>query len=291
MQSISEEHKSSLDAFVTAIKGGQMTREESLAWLDTKIEQEEAKPYAQRNYSWIATLEKLHYELRTNHTYISRKEESLKEIKERLAADDRKKVRLRPVRRLVAVMAVAMIVVVGGELLLHKEWLYGKPSEDEQQYIIQGNSVDPKLIANGTADTEDTREHITTTNLDHAIMVLGYTPQLPTWVPDGWKLMSYYVNRSDSMSLFVVSFCSEIQDKLLKYEVRSYSNTDVVNEALEQDSYGEKYSIFGSDAYYKTNMETAAIVWINDMELYSITGPLEKETLIRMQESIGGGKR
>jgi|LSQX01.2.fsa_nt_gb hypothetical protein len=286
MKSTPEEHKSSFDAFVTAIKGGQMTREEGLVWLDAKIKQEEAMPYAQRDYSWIATLEKLHYELRTNHTYISRKEESLKEIRERLAADDRKKARLRPVRRLVAVMAAALIVVVGAELMLHKEWLYGKPSEDEQQYIIRGNSVDPALISGGVADSEDTLERITTTNLDHAIMVLGYTPKLPTWVPDGWGLQSYYAQRSQSKQWFFASYQNKAHDKLIKYEIYRYSDSEIVKEELEQDGIGEMLKIAGDNAYYKENIDTASIVWIENMELLSIHGSLDRETLIKIKESI-----
>ena len=280
-----------LDQVKSALSSGALTREEMIGRLKGAIIEEERKPHGESDRKLIVLYGRILYELETGKPYVSAKDDALRQVKARLAADDQRRVRLRPIKRIAVVLTAMVVLVTGVEVFLHRERLFGRPSEDEQRYIIKGNSVDPELISSGVADSEDTIDRITTKNLDHAIMVLGYTPQLPSWVPDGWTLKNYYANRSDSMSLFSVSFHSKTQNKLLKYEVRSYSDVTMVNEELEQDGDGEKISISGSEAYYKTNLETTAIVWNNDMKLYSVTGPLDKETLMRIQESIDGGTR
>ena len=180
-----------LEAVKSALSSGALTREEMISRLKGAIIVEERKAYGESNRQLIELYGRILYELETGKPYVSRKDEALRQVKARLAADDQRKVWVRPMKRVALALATLLVLVAGAEVVLHREWLFGRPSDDEQQYIIQGKSIDPGLVVEGQANLEDAFERITTNNLEHAIMVLGYTPLAPTWVPEDWVFESY----------------------------------------------------------------------------------------------------
>lgn len=287
MESRYEERFSSLGACMTAISSGQVTREELVAQIEKAVRIEEEKPYEHRDYELITKLEKLGYELRTSHVYASRKEESLRQIKARLIADgEQAKPYVRRFKRLTIVLAAMLVLIIGAEVFLHRAWLFGKPSKDGQRYIIQGMNIDPGIIVDGQADMDDAFERITTKNLDNIVIMLGYKPKLPTWLPSGWKLRTYYAQRFETMTWFVASYENASAETLLNYEERRYLNANRARAEMEQDDIGEKINVSGKSVYFRTNIYSASIVWTDELVLRNVVGPLDKETLIRIQESI-----
>lgn len=132
--------------------------------------------------------------MRTGKVYVSRKEECKKALKQRLSQEVRHRSKKQNVLWRGALAAFALIVLaVGVEMLLHREWLEGASTDDGQQYVVQGQEMDPGIISEGIADNEPHIGELTTTNLDEAIKFLGFDPDLPTWMPDGWKLVNYEV--------------------------------------------------------------------------------------------------
>ena len=283
---INQSEKKSIESVKAAIASGKLTREEIMKRLRGAIAQEERKPIEQQDHEQIMLYDQLLYELETGKRYVSRREEALRAAKAHLAELDQRKARLRPVKWIAVILAAMLVLVVGAEVLLHREWLFGKPSEDGQQYIIQGEKIDPGLVAESNADIDDSFERITTNSFDHAVMVLGYTPHVPTWVPDGWQFQSYYARKSETMTWFVVSYQNVKYENLLNYEERRYNNADYAKNEIEQDASGEVINVSGKTAYYRTNMNSSSIAWTNKLMLHNIVGPIDKPSLIKMRESI-----
>lgn len=71
--------------------------------------------------------------------------------------------------RAVAVAAAILVLVVVGDGILNREWLFGHSSDDEQQYAIQGQVIDPGLVEDGNASGEDAAGVLTTTDWDAAV--------------------------------------------------------------------------------------------------------------------------
>lgn len=106
-----------LDQVKSALSSGALTRDEMIGRLKGAIIEEERKPYGESDRQLIVQYGRILYELETGAPYVSRKEEALRQVKARLAADDQKKARLRPVKRLAIVLASMLLLVIGGELV------------------------------------------------------------------------------------------------------------------------------------------------------------------------------
>lgn len=80
----------------------------------------------------------------------------------------------------------------------HFEWLTGSSTKDEQQYVINGVTVDPKLVVNGNAeDSNNIFARVDTSDMDEVTALLGYTPDTPT------ALFKKFCKRD---------FCDEVRD-------------------------------------------------------------------------------
>ena len=62
-----------------------------------------------------------------------------------------------------------LVLAVLGDGILKREWLSGNSTEDEQQYAIQGQSIDPGLVEEGVAAWKAGVDMVGTT-------LSGYTP-------------------------------------------------------------------------------------------------------------------
>ena len=98
------------------------------------------------------------------------------------------------------------VLVVVGDGILNREWLFGHSSDDEQQYAIQGQVIDPGLVEDGNASGEDAAGVLTTTDWDAAVAFLGMEPTVPTRLPEGWSVKQYHATRFDDELILNVSY-------------------------------------------------------------------------------------
>ena len=93
------------------------------------------------------------------------------------------------------VFAVALLVAVltGADILLTKRQINVSHSPDHEQIVYDGTMTMPGISEVAGADAQtDTVQELTTKNWDEAVAFLGYVPEMPTWIPDGWVLDEYY---------------------------------------------------------------------------------------------------
>ena len=159
-----------LQAIKEALKNGSITKEQLFTRLSNAVEQEYQKPVSEQDVAFLFACQDILDEMRTGKVYVSRKEECKKALKQRLSQEVRQRSKKQNVLWRGALAAVALIVLaVGVEMLLHREWLEGASTDDGQQYVVQGQEMDPGIISEGIADNEPHIGELTTTNLDEAI--------------------------------------------------------------------------------------------------------------------------
>ena len=84
-----------------------------------------------------------------------KRKENQAALMRRLERKRRRTAALRMGTRAAAAFAVILVLAVLGDGILKREWLSGNSTEDEQQYAIQGQSIDPGLVEEGVAAGDD----------------------------------------------------------------------------------------------------------------------------------------
>ena len=214
--------------------------------------------------------------MRTGKVYVSRKEECKKALKQRLSQEVRQRSKKQNVLWRGALAAVALIVLaVGVEMLLHREWLEGASTDDGQQYVVQGQEMDPGIISEGIADNEPRTGELTTTNLDEAIKFLGFDPDLPTWMPDGWKLVNYEVGVVTDEATIKVIYAKN--ETMLIFSQTRYTNLDNAYASFEQTAEGQSIKIGDAEVYQSKNINRKRYNWKRENDIFSLAGKISNE--------------
>ena len=285
MDSSRDDQNLTMDAIRAAIDSGDLSREEIMRRIRGARGKEEMKPKQERRTDLILMYERLLYELRTGKPYVSRKEENKHKLFARLAAEEERSRKTQPIKRVAAILAALLVLLMGGELV-RRQWLSGKPSDDGQQYIIQGGKIDPSLIPGGQADPIPETRRMTITNLDDAPELLGFIPMYPTWLPEGWEFQSAEVALANPYSVIIVSYAKEYEKYLLKYEVWAFKDADGVKATIQQDKNSKMTTLDDTIVYLTTNTQEPSCVWISDLVYTSLSGPISEEELIKIADSV-----
>lgn len=286
MNEIRQKDETDQDRLEQWLRDSKMTPDAMDAFLQEAIEQEEAKPEEQQDFSKLAMYEKVLFRLRADRPLVTRKEEGRQKLEQYLRDHPISKPRMRMSRRLIIAFASLLLVVVGVEAFLHREWLFGKPTDDGQQYIIQGGKIDPKLISEGQADPIPVTKRVTITNLDEAPALLGFTPSYPTWLPDGWAFERAEIVWTEQYTRFEVVYRTDEEKYHLKYEERKYSNSEYARASIQQDSNSREVLLKGIQVLIATNAEVPTCVWLSGLKYSAVIGPVSEDEMIRIVKSI-----
>ena len=190
--------------------------------------------------------------------------------------------------------AVALLVAVltGADILLTKRQINVSHSPDHEQIVYDGTMTMPGISEVAGADAQtDTVQELTTKNWDEAVAFLGYVPEMPTWIPDGWVLDEYYCAIFKSFSIFDVTYSCQEFNEYLAYSIEHYYSTEPLHGTFEQDEIGhEAVTATGQQLYITSNTGSSVILWHDNSNVNSITGPVAADDLIHMVESIEEGK-
>lgn len=277
-----------LEAIKAAIADGSLSKEEINKRLTFAIHKENEKRSEERDSDFVMACETILYEMHTGHPYVSRKEESKQALKKRL---DRKRRFLRSassprmIKRVLLVTGALVIVAVGTDILLRHQWLEGDQSPDEQQYVISGQEVDPGLVDEGVADDTWQEKTVTTTDLSEAEKVLGLSPHIPSWLPDGWTVENYYVRIASAIT-FRIKYHNNQNDGLLRFSIIIYPDTEKALREFEQTKAGTVTLCNDWDVYIAKNVDRCIAVWQANTTCYSLSGPITSDDVVQMINSI-----
>lgn len=270
-----------------AIKSGELSKEKIegglQALIDTEVHQTERPANMELVESCLTLLSRLN---NPGEPYISNKEESLANAKEKLIRYTKRRVALRNSLRVAAAVIVLTIGGFGIDALIRHESLTARPTVDEQQYQIKGTVTEGALIQKGQADSSGQINVINGDGLEDAINVLGYHPDVPTWIPEGWAFLDYYASASQFASIFRLNYQQESEENLIKFSASRYKDVSSAQAAFEQSKNGEVYKWNNQTVYVAKNLENTVAVWLSDVTCYSLSGPLDDEEIRLIIESI-----
>ena len=162
------------------------------------------------------------------------------------------------------------------------------PSADDEQYIIQGHSIQS---TNSIANAGPSLDHLgsyDTTDWQEVVRLMGGTPQIPQWLPEGWSVTRYSIDLMDSFSALEIKYeNNERSEEWLSYTLFVYFSIDDMYNAVEKDRNGTEILLNnGKKVYMFGNLGTQDIMWIEGQNEFNLSGNIENRYMLQMAESI-----
>lgn len=272
------------------IASGELTydqmREKLIAAIDREYEKE-----GEPNIELINACEELLAELATNGQPLpeSHEEQYGEVIRQNIEVSHRagKKVKLFP--RIAAVVAMLVLVLGLAQPFLHWEWFEHDSTDDEQQYTVQGFTVDPSLIAKCIADEGSTSAMYYSDNYDEIKKHLGF--DLPSKVfLKGWNPIHYFIEiQSAYVKCTILSSNPQTNDEIT-VQVGMFTDVENAYTSFEQNKEGYEIEIGETVAYQIENEDKNTITWLEKNCIWSCNGFID-ETQLRLfvEDIIKGG--
>lgn len=269
---------------------GTISAGELEAWLHWALDLELAKKESHMNFPLVKACEKL---LSVLHA------QEITELPDRYAEDwtvvcdflnEMPRHKPKIIHRAIRVFALAVVMFtlfVVGDSLISNQWLDESHSDDQQQLIIQGQSVDPGLIVEGIATPSEELHQVETQHFVEVVDFLGYTPQMPTLIPEGWSVDTYYAEQYGATRKFIVIYKNPDVNGVLAFTTVSYNDVKSANYEFEQNNIGDYFqTVNGNRIYITYNIGRTLCVWIEGTKLESLRGPCPVEQMVEIIDSI-----
>ena len=204
-------------------------------------------------------------------------------------AEYKRRQRRRVFSRASIAIPMVFLILITGELLLAKRGFDTYDSADEQQLMVQGINVDPGLVEHGVADSSGDLQTITTSEINDLETFLGYVPQMPTWLPDGWTLKSINATKWPQRTMFSIEYSNDTNSGLLVYSYTHYEDIGRARLVLEQNAQSEKVQTpSGKDIFITKNYEATTCLWIDGLDVFTIMGVLDLSIMENIADATGG---
>ena len=295
MDSSKREAQTQLEAIKQSILDGRLTHGQICDALAVEIKKELQKSAEEVDIEYVLACQRL---IASLHSKEAARTESHAEhnfeaahAKLRQEKHSVQKGRKRAIRYGFAV-AFLLVVLAGADILLTKRQINVSYSPDHEQIVYDGTMTMPGILEMAGADIQgDAVRELTTKNWDEVVAFLGYVPGMPTWIPDGWVLDEYYCAIFKNFSIFDVTYSCQEFNEYLAYSIEHYYSSEPLHGTFEQDEIGhEAVTATGQQLYITSNTGSSVILWHDNSNVNSITGPVAADDLIHMVESIEEGK-
>lgn len=273
-----------------AIANGELTYEEMKRRVEEVIDTEASREDGPADLRLIDACEDLLWELETHgqQKYVSNKKEALRAFRKRMEEKEaRRKAGRRNVERAAVVAAIVVLVAAAG-IALRREWLAGGSVNRGLQYQVTGWETDLGLIGSVAADGEQRQATLETADFAEAVSFLGFTPETPKWLPEGWSVERYFVVQKPTNLRLSIKYANDLVDSNLVYEAKYFINLDDAFTLFEQNEEGSHVKVNGKEVYYAKNIETTVCTWHTQNIVSMLIGPLDIDTFVKVIESIGG---
>ena len=277
MDILSEVKRRKLEHIEHQYREGDITQEQAVAWLLQAIEREIQKPDAEIDDAWIDACEQLMDNIEQPQEWPDHRQESWAAIQTGMRKA-RRDARIRQAVRVACVAACLMLMLVG--VSYSRQWFQGEQSPDEQVYTLSGQQVKIGTETQAAADGNETWRECETADFQELCDFLGYVPQMPTWVPEGWVLSSYYASvDSENQSYTAVYVKTGVKYSLI-YDFRQAEDISAISVDFYQDGTGKNVKLSnGLDIYLTTNTGDPVAVWTTSGTYACATGPVTVEEL------------
>lgn len=273
MDSLNRDRNQKIKAILSAVDGGTLSFSEINKRLQKAIDAELEKPDREIDIQRIETYEDL---LRTLNDQPVQHAPACSDAKRRFSQALASRTFQRRIfstgKYIIASTCLAtllLVLVFVGESLLHRRWLSGNQSKDEQQYWVVGHESDIEVSSQAIANESADDIEIHASSLEEIAQIAGNLLPVPTWIPESWYIQEcYYVRNAFFSQLFMYYYTEETQ--MLVYSVTQYHDEESASVWIEQNFKGEYEQIGGKKIYISENIDQTVYLWSEDLMLYTI---------------------
>lgn len=267
-------------------ESGEITKEVLSNKMERAIYKELAKPAEKINNAWLdACADLMAY---ADHEQIAQWPDEKETMKATIQRKLHRKQHSKPSWALrPAICAAACIVLMMTGITLSWSWFRPSQSIDEQVYTLTGQQVEIGTDNNAVADSSIIFGEYDTADFQELCDFLGYVPQMPTWVPNGWKLSSYHASMNHKSVEITAAYEKSDEEYLLVYDHIRTEDVSAVSADYYQDKTGEYVTLSGNmEIYLAANIGNPVAVWTTADTVSSVTGPISVEDLKALILSI-----
>lgn len=260
-------------------ESGEITKEVLSNKMERAIYKELAKPAEEINNAWLdACADLMAY---ADHEQIAQWPDEKEAMKATIQRKLHRKQHSKPSWTLrPAICAVACIVLMMAGIAFSWSWFRPSQSIDEQVYTLTGEEVEINTDSSAVADEIDESGKCITSDLQELCEFLGHTPQVPTWVPEGWELNGYYASANGESQWITAVYEKTGEKNCLIYDYKQAEDISTISVDFYQDGAGEYMKLKnGVDIYLSTNTDEPVAVWTTSNTYSCATGPVSVEEL------------
>lgn len=196
---------------------------------------------------------------------------------------ERKSVCSRYVRRMIAIAAVLVLVILlpvsAKALKLDELWDVVAKWAKETFSFVSGGDTD--------VDEPDTEYNAGILALQDLLSEGEHDSTIvPTWLPDGYVLQNVERDATPIQEVYRAFFVNG--GKAFRIRVQTYLTDDIYNVEIDEN-YSEIYHVSGIDYYIIENVNQCRVVWVTDKYECVISGDLSVDEIKSMIDSIGKG--
>lgn len=278
---------------LNAIDYGKLSYKETIRRVEALVQTEVTKQDSESDIKLISACEDLLEELNLcesktleSHMTTNRTQVMLK-IKRALFRRNAWKATIR----ITAATAAVFVTLLIADVVFQRGWFLKYSTEDEQQYVVQGQSFDPNLIGEGSATNTTVSSDLTTDCYEKLASFLGYEPVFPTQLPERLSVNGYHANRFIDEEICTVYYADATSNEITQFTQVRYTHIEDAYIAFEQNAEGELLMIGSVPIYRSMNMDRTYYSWSIDSNIFSLSGMLSDEDAIKMIQSTLEGKR
>lgn len=256
--------------------------------LETLIEHEYSKEGGP-DVDLVIACEDLLWRLGTDNAPFVTHEDQYKEaIRSRIEASQRTRQIKKPVLRFVAALVVMVLLLGGAEVFLHREWLEQSDTEDQQQHIVQGFTVDPELVEKAIAGDRGIKK-LNTTDYEDVRAFLGFDLSQTVSI-EGWEPERYFLYIQPTYIQILISYLEEKdQQTILTLDLRLFASIESAFISYEQEQNGVIESVENVSVCFSNNYNNNTAAWTINNCTYWLRSNIEKEQLKTIVQQLIGG--
>ena len=279
MSSLTEKMKQQLADLRRQYNEGELTGDQLSALMLQAIETEAAKPAEEMNDAWLTACSELMSS--ADQDTLAMGPDHAERIRSKLVEAIRKdqKAQQRRLAYRMATAAACFLIIFAG-VSFSKQWFRATQSPDEQVYNLLGQKVEIQTGNQAAADGDEAWRECETTSFQELCDFLGYVPQMPTWIPEGWRLNSYYAVIDGESQQISVAYEHPEHKYLLTYDYLQADDVSNISVDFYQDGAGKRVQLQnGLDIYLTTNTDDPVAVWTTASSYTCATGPITVDDL------------
>lgn len=196
------------------------------------------------------------------------------------------------VLRIAVALAVIVLIVCSGLLARSsfdiEEWL--ENDEYGEWHIFRATNVNTPTVGTAEAAAPFKGEfHLKTEDWDEFISVLGWTPRVPTWLPQDWELHHYEANDIEPYCSSTLVYKNPAQRFSLVINQTIYRDMSDLSFGLHQDEEGSYIELENGLSIYLAPLDgDCNIYWLDGATAYIIFAPTSEEDALHIIRSMYG---